>query len=81
MCMLGISASKWTDRIAMDSSPNGVKQTGNNTTGLLEDEDKCEDEHDAAQSTNMKNGNNGENIEYQSKSLYLSVYKKGITAV
>ncbi len=66
----------------MDSSPNGVKQTGNNTTGLLEDEDKCEDVVlDAAQSTNMKNGNNGENIEYQSKSLYLSVYKKGITAV
>ena len=57
------------------------KKTGNNTTGLLEDEDKCEDEGDAAQSTNMKNGNNGENIEYQSKSLYLSLYKKGITAV
>lgn len=66
----------------MDSSPKGEEQTGNNTTGLLEDEDKCEDVVlDAAQSTNMKNGNNGENIEYQSKSLYLSVYKKGITAV
>ena len=63
----------------MDSSPNGVKQTGNNTTGQLEGE--LEDEHDAAQSTTMKNGNNGENIEYQSKSLYLSLYKKGITAV
>lgn len=80
--MLDISASKWTGRIAMDSSPKGEEQTGNNTTGLLEDEDKCEDVVlDAAQSTNMKNGNNGENIEYQSKSLYLSVYKKGITAV